>query len=303
MWKDTAGNSWTFGGTLNYYLSNGNSATGYFNDLWKYTQATGEWTWVDGDSSINRLPDYGTKGTPSPGSQPGGRSGSVTWKDAQGNIWLFGGTRLLEKPPSSYSAIYSYKMNDLWKLHVTQAVVPIKLSSFSAVQKVEQVLLDWNTSQEQNSKEFIVERSPDGIRFTKIGTVAAAGRAFTVSRYHFLDDAPLNGNNFYRLKQVDLDNASEYSSIVKVFVAPAGFTYQIMQNPGPDELRIKFRTDQATTVRIQIHNATGSLIAERSTTMAQGTSTYIMPVKQLAAGIYFISISMDKKTITQRFSK
>lgn len=296
-WTDSSGNLWTYGGYLTDAITNKNT---YLNDLWKYSYKTGEWVWVDGDSTLNRRPDFGVKGMPSATSQPGGRSGAVTWKDANGGIWMFGGAR------SGNQASYingTDRLNDLWKLSITNAVVPIKLSGFSAVQKDEQINLNWNTSQEQNSKEFIVERSPDGIRFTTIGTVAAAGNASAVSRYHFSDNAPLNGNNFYRLKQADLDNTFEYSAIAKVFVETASFTYMIMQNPVLNELRLVFKIDQAATVQIRILDATGHLIMERNTTIAQGTSAYAIPVKQLAAGVYFIGITTDKKTITKRFSK
>ena len=34
---------------------------------------------------------YGTKGVAAPGNVPGAREGAVSWTDASGNLWLFGG--------------------------------------------------------------------------------------------------------------------------------------------------------------------------------------------------------------------
>ena len=51
----------------------------------------GAWTWVSGSSSIDQSGVYGTKGTASPSNVPGARTGSVSWIDAAGDFWLFGG--------------------------------------------------------------------------------------------------------------------------------------------------------------------------------------------------------------------
>jgi hypothetical protein len=234
-------------------------------------------------------------------NQPGGRSGSVTWRDAEGNIWLFGGIRQKQQP--SNPVTFYNNLNDLWKLTVTNNIVPVKLSGFLATQKNKQVILNWNTLQEQSSKEFIIQRSSDGIQFTTIGTVGAAGNASTISRYQYFDNAPLNGNNFYRLKQISLDNTFEYSAVAKVSIQIAGFAYRIMQNPVLSELRIALKADQSATVQVRISDASGHLLISKKETIAQGMSNYTMPVRQLATGIYFISIIKDKKTITKRFYK
>jgi hypothetical protein len=84
-WTDAAGNLWLFG------ASPGNLA--YLdNDLWKYSPSAGEWTWVGGSNLANQFGTYGTMGQAAPGNIPGGRSGAVSWTDAAGNFWLFGGT-------------------------------------------------------------------------------------------------------------------------------------------------------------------------------------------------------------------
>jgi hypothetical protein len=94
-WTDTNGNFWLFGGSG--YDSAGNP--GNLNDLWKYAPSTGEWTWVGGSSTVpvciadcENPGVYGTLGQPAATNIPGGRSGAVTWTDATGNLWLFGGS-------------------------------------------------------------------------------------------------------------------------------------------------------------------------------------------------------------------
>ncbi len=95
-WTDPAGNFWLFGGIGIDSVK----ALGSLNDLWKYSN--GVWTWMSGSNVINQPGVYGTQGLPAPGNTPGARSSAVSWVDAHGNLWLFGGTGAGE-------------YNDLWE--------------------------------------------------------------------------------------------------------------------------------------------------------------------------------------------
>ena len=114
IWKDVNGNLWLFGGY-------GNDDTGYttdpLNDLWKYNPATNEWTWIGGSSTFASGGtgiggSYGTLGTPASSNWPGSRAYSVTWVDANGNFWLFGGQG------SDANSVFG-ALNDLWEYSPT----------------------------------------------------------------------------------------------------------------------------------------------------------------------------------------
>ena len=103
-WTDTTGKLWMFGG--HGYDSAGN--VGDLNDLWKYDPSTGSWTWMKGCSTWAQNGIYGAQGTPATANTPGSRSGAVSWIDASGKLWLFGGW--------GYSGGTSYgPLNDLWE--------------------------------------------------------------------------------------------------------------------------------------------------------------------------------------------
>jgi len=111
-WTDASGNLWLFGG--DGFDSTG--AQGYLNDLWKYTPSAtgdaGEWTWMGGGSTVGSSGGqsgvYGTLGTAASTNDPGGRYGAMSWTDASGNVWLFGG--------QGYDSIGAQGyLNDLWE--------------------------------------------------------------------------------------------------------------------------------------------------------------------------------------------
>jgi N-acetylneuraminic acid mutarotase len=109
-WTDTSGNLWLFGGE-------GDDSVGTYgelNDLWKYSIASKQWTWVSGSNVAQPIGAYGTEGTPAANNVPGGRYSPVSWTDASGNLWLFGGYGL-----DSVLADGQNGLNDLWKYDIT----------------------------------------------------------------------------------------------------------------------------------------------------------------------------------------
>lgn len=87
-WIDLQGNLWLFGGIG--YASPG--LIGTLNDLWKFDRTTLEWTWISGSDQVDQVGIYGTKGASGPSNVPGARSYAVSWTDAAGKLWLFGGS-------------------------------------------------------------------------------------------------------------------------------------------------------------------------------------------------------------------
>jgi hypothetical protein len=101
-WTDSAGNFWLFGGYGRDELS---ANSGYLNDLWKFDGTN--WTWVSGAKVIDQPGTYNTPGS----LVPGARSGTVSWADASGNLWFFGGV-------GYDSAGNLGTLNDLWKYNI-----------------------------------------------------------------------------------------------------------------------------------------------------------------------------------------
>jgi Concanavalin A-like lectin/glucanases superfamily len=100
--------------------------------------------------------------------------------------------------------------------------LPVTLVYFTATRQNDEAVLQWETAQEQNSSNFIIERSSDGNTFGAIGNVAAAGNSNIPRNYSFTDLEPGKNNNYYRLRQTDLDGSSTYSAVRLLNFQPAG---------------------------------------------------------------------------------
>ncbi len=103
---------------------------------------------------------------------------------------------------------------DMGAYEYDAAQLPVELLYFYVEKATNGALLSWETATEINNDYFDVEWSTDGINFESIGQVQGAGTTTEVQSYEFLHDNPVNGNNYYRLKQMDFDEVFEYSNIV-----------------------------------------------------------------------------------------
>lgn len=121
----------------------------------------------------------------------------------------------------------------------TLATLPVTLASFTARQQGENVLLQWSTASELNTARFLIERSTNGVEFSPIGSLNAAGTSSALRSYNTTDKAPKNGSNFYRLKQVDADGNFTYSPVEQV-VFVNGKAYTILYpSPATDHFTIE----------------------------------------------------------------
>lgn len=98
-------NYWLFGG--GGYTSTGPCCS-YLDDLWEYSPASNEWTWVGGNDTAYQTISYGVLGTPAASNLPGGREASAAWVDSNGNFWAFGGSGLDSRETSGW-------LNDMWE--------------------------------------------------------------------------------------------------------------------------------------------------------------------------------------------
>src|SRR5204863_8589158 len=85
------------------------------NDLWRYSPATKEWTWMTGTHAYNDAGNFGTIGVPSPANRPPSIGfGASTWVDLNGNLWMFGGT-WYNSSLGSQSNLWKYDIStNLW---------------------------------------------------------------------------------------------------------------------------------------------------------------------------------------------
>ena len=77
-----------------------------------------------------------------------------------------------------------------------------------------EVVLNWNTVKEMNSSYFLVEKSTDGIHFTQVKMISAAGNSNFTRNYTFTDSEANTGNVLYRVMLVTMNGQQIVSASV-----------------------------------------------------------------------------------------
>ena len=171
------------------------------------------------------------------------------------------------------------------------APLPVELSYFKAVlnDNEKEVLLEWKTAMERNSDYYDVERSQDGVTFEAIARVTAAGESVYPTRYTEIDYAPLLGQSYYRLRQVDRDGAftfSEVRAIDRKEAAVQGF--KLYPNPARFDINLVATSAKSSSAYIRIVDAMGVAIQYENVTVKEGFNKYNFPVNHLSAGNYIL---------------
>jgi hypothetical protein len=180
------------------------------------------------------------------------------------------------------------------------APLPIALSSFSAnMMSGNGVSIKWTTISEISNYGFEVERAGQSSGpFEKISAlIAGHGTTNVTQHYSFVDNSPLNGVGYYRLKQIDLDRSIHYSEAIAVQKesapvenAPNQFAlYQNYPNPFNPATEIRFSVETTGNATLRLYNAIGQEVSTLFNGVAEVGHYYTVKIdgSGLASGVYF----------------
>ena len=179
--------------------------------------------------------------------------------------------------------------------------LPLQLLSFTAQKQGNNVLLQWQTETEVNTKTIVVEKSADARNFSSFMEVAAAGNSSSVQKYSVVDEKPFITINYYRLKFVDIDGSFNYSKILAVKNNIK--TIEIFPNPVQSIAQLQLPSGIKGQVKIEVIDIGGKLIKTMNLEL-QGNA-FSMPVnmQELLKGFYFIKVSGAEINFSQKILK
>ncbi len=190
------------------------------------------------------------------------------------------------------------------RFSLTPIALPVTFTHVQAIQKQKAVTVEWITASETDNAYFIVERSADGVNnFQNIGRVSGNGTTTTAHQYWFNDEAPLSGTNYYRVKQVDIDDEFSYSKVVKVSFTNQS-TEKILIAPNPVNKNIRLQLTNSNSVyQLQVYGVDGKILLQ-NTGVEMQLNTYLnSQLNKLTKGLYFIKVKGDGNTVTSKFVK
>ncbi|MEP7233534.1 MAG: T9SS type A sorting domain-containing protein, partial [Ginsengibacter sp.] len=176
--------------------------------------------------------------------------------------------------------------------------LPISLTSFTVKLIENTALLNWTTTSEVNNASFDIERSTDGINFTWIGNIKANPGVSGYHNYGFIDQSPETGTNFYRLRQIDFDSHSKYSSVIKIALDINRMSIgTLYPNPVRNILTYAIYSPVRGQMLMRLSDVSGKVFINQKIILAKGKNEQILNVSQLAGGQYQLTF-IDPATNT-----
>lgn len=174
--------------------------------------------------------------------------------------------------------------------------LPVTLKSFSGKNEGAVNLLNWETAEEKNFSHFELQRSADGISFSKLGTVDARG----TGSYTYTDGQPFEGQNIYRLKMMDRDGGSTLSKVVKLMSKKGdGLSVNVHPNPVKQQLHVAVTGKIDGKALIHILDITGKVLQ----TISVPGSNLTIDMSSFAAGTYIIRYTDNTHNTVTKISK
>lgn len=174
-------------------------------------------------------------------------------------------------------------------------LLPVSLIYFHAYATDAGNQVEWTTASEFNNDYFSLERSADGYFFEEINKQPGAENTLQQQHYHHLDDVPLHGLNYYRIRQVNLDGTYTFSKVAIVDnTRPAPHMSQPFPNPSTGTLHFEITTVEQGGALLQITDLSGKMVWSENLLLNSGNNGVELQLRQLPPGVYFLSCSLSR---------
>jgi hypothetical protein len=142
----------------------------------------------------------------------------------------------------------------------------------------------WDISNEVNVKEYQVEKSDDGRSFHKIASLNATNS----SLYSYTDGAAGTGTVLYRIKSIDIDTKSKYSSVVRLKgLSSYSNILKLYPLPAKNEVTVEHK-NLASNAKITLSTADGRVI--KVVAPSNGASHTLLDLRGLVSGMYIVRL-------------
>jgi hypothetical protein len=161
-----------------------------------------------------------------------------------------------------------------------------------------QAKISWQVAQQQNVKEYVVQASTDGVHYTNSCTVPAGNTDY----YNCVVTATGGNKFYYRVLQVDLDSRSSTSKAVTLEKLGGRNSLVISPNPSySGNISLNYNSDDKIT-RLVLVGSNGAVIWQSRVSLS-GSGSFILPVQNLAKGVYGLQIERFTRKETLKLIK
>lgn len=151
-------------------------------------------------------------------------------------------------------------------------------------------MLNWKVNCTSAQAKMELQRSSDGISFYTINTIVA-DQARCGQPFDFIDNAPLDNTNYYRVKTTDVDGKFSFSSTIVLTVKNIHFDIALHPNiVTTGNSILKVNTIEKKEVTVVINDLSGRTLKQQKVTVQAGSNNVLLLTANLASGTYLVTV-------------
>jgi len=179
---------------------------------------------------------------------------------------------------------------------ITNGALPVELLSFDGTCNDNLITLNWRTATEHNTSHFDVLKSRDGENWSKLTTLNSAGNSTQELSYSTEDENAIDGNNYYKLMQYDIDGVSdEYGPINVICNGNSKGYFSTFPNPSSESFQVVLNNkNMIGNGKIEIQDSKGSIVLEKEIEIKGGINLYNLDMLNIVSGVYYIKVTSNE---------
>jgi len=189
--------------------------------------------------------------------------------------------------------------NVIFNIHTTLVIarkenlgvttLPVRYISMNLLQKNSGVEITWLSTSANEPTSYYIERSTDGINFTRIGS---RNSSLTSSAFYtyFDNDLPPANNVYYRISQCSVINPCVYSEIKALKINNLNPSIKVYAASG-NVIHVMYSSKNTSDVLLQVYHNNGSEVYREKRKLTQGINNFNITIENLPAGIYVLKMN------------
>jgi len=174
----------------------------------------------------------------------------------------------------------------------TLTLLPVQFFSFSGMLvNGNEALLNWNAETDDNFSHFEVEKSVDSRTFQSIARVER-NQPFS---YH--DFNLFNGNNYYRIKAVDIDGKAIYTRVITIIYSLNQNIVSVYPNPVKDKMNVSIKTANSDKLSMSISDISGKQVYTEYLSADITLRTFTIDTRKFTPQIYILKLVNSRNEI------
>ena len=173
--------------------------------------------------------------------------------------------------------------------------------SFSGKNEEGTVKLNWVSGQENNPVRYEVERSLDGVQFSRIAEVNGLNGS-EVNYYKWSGPFPQTNTAFYRIRLID-GSQQRISRVVRLSSYREVLSLASVINPFNDKLQAEVNAASAQVAQLQLIDNSGRVVKMQQVNIAEGYNNIQIETAKLPKGLYTLQLRTNALVINKRVLK